>query len=63
MTPCLANLIDVVEGQKLGVEVAYGHIIKSYTITSNIKIAMQYANGCPISVTLSDVMYVPGLSC
>ena len=44
MTPCLADLQDVVGGQKLGVEVAEGHVIKCSS-TGNIVIAMQDDNG------------------
>jgi len=43
MTPCLADLEDVVEGKKLGVEVADGHMIKC-SITGNNKISMQDDN-------------------
>jgi transposase InsO family protein len=61
MTPRLEDLIDVVEGQKLGVEVADGHVIKC-SITGNIKISMQDDNGDWLNATLAEVMYVPGLS-
>jgi len=44
MTPRLADLQNTVEGQKLGVEVADGHIIKCLT-TGNIQISMQDDNG------------------
>jgi len=61
MTPCLANLIDTVEGRKLGVEVAVGHIIKC-SVTGNFRISMQDDTGKWFNATLSDVMYIPGLS-
>jgi hypothetical protein len=61
MTPRLADLADRGEGQKLGVEVADGHIIKC-TTTGNIHISMQDDNGNPFTAVLSEVMYVPGLS-
>lgn len=61
MTPCLANLQDVVGGQILGVEVVDGHVIKCSSM-SNIIIAMQDDNRVPFEATLQDVMYVPGLS-
>jgi transposase InsO family protein len=61
MTPRLADLVDAVEGQNLGVEVADGHIIKC-TMTGKIKIRMLDDNGEDLEVTLTDVMYVPGLS-
>jgi len=62
MTPRLADLVEVVEGQNLGVEVAKGHVIKC-TTTGKIKIRMLDDNGANLEVTLTDVMYVPGLSC
>jgi hypothetical protein len=61
MTPRLKDLVDVVEGQKLGVEVADGQVIKCST-TGNIKISMQDDNGNWLNATLAEVMYVPGLS-
>jgi len=61
MTPRLVDLTDVVEGQNLGVEVADGHVIKC-TTTGKIRIKMLDDNGDPLEVTLTDVMYVPGLS-
>jgi len=51
MTPRLADLADTVEGQKLGVEVADGHIIKC-TTTGNIRISMQDDNGNPFTAVL-----------
>jgi len=56
MTP-----LDVVEGQNLGVEVVDGHLIRC-SITGNIQIYMQDDTGIPFQATLSEVMYVPGLS-
>jgi hypothetical protein len=44
MTPRLADLVDVVEGQRLGVEVADGHIIRCST-TGSIRVNMQDDNG------------------
>ena len=61
MTPRLADLVEAVEGQNLGVEVADGHIIKCST-TGKIRIRMLDDNGDQLEVTLTDVMYVPGLS-
>jgi transposase InsO family protein len=61
MTPRLADLSDTVEGQNLGVEVADGHVIKC-TITGKIQVKMLDDNGERLDVTLTDVMYVPGLS-
>jgi hypothetical protein len=61
MTPRLANLEEVVEGRKLGVEVADGHIIKC-PATGKIRISMIDDNGNPIEAKLHDVMYVPGLN-
>jgi hypothetical protein len=61
MTPCLANLIDTVEGRQLGVEVAVGHIIKC-SVMGNFRISMQDDTGKWFNATLSDVMYIPGLS-
>jgi len=61
MTPCLANLVDMVEGQNLGVEVADGHLIQC-SIMGNIPICMQDDHGIPFQATFSEVMYVPGLS-
>ena len=61
MTPRLADLIDMVEGQRLGVEVANGHVIKC-SITGKIQINMQDDNRDHLNAILSDVMYVPGLS-
>jgi hypothetical protein len=61
MTPHLADSVDVVEGQNLGVEVVDGHLIRC-SITGNIQIYMQDDTGIPFQATLSEVMYVPGLS-
>jgi hypothetical protein len=61
MTPRLSDLEDVVEGKKLGVEVADGHIIKCPAI-GKIKIQMLDDKGNQIEAKLHDVMYVPGLS-
>jgi hypothetical protein len=61
MTPHLANLVEAVEGQNLGVEVADGHVIKC-TTTGKIKIRMLDDNGTNLEGTLTDVMYIPGLS-
>ncbi len=61
MTPRLANLQDMVEGQQLGVEVADGQIIRCST-TGNIQINMHDDNGNTLNATLSDVMYLPGLN-
>jgi translation initiation factor IF-1 len=61
MTPHLADLTDTVEGQNLGVEVADGHVIKC-TITGKFQVRMLDDNGDRLDVTLTDVMYVPGLS-
>jgi len=61
MTAWLANLVEVVEGQNLGVEVADSHVIKC-TTTGKIKIRMLDDNGANLEVTLTEVMYVPGLS-
>ncbi len=51
----------MVEGQNLGVEVADGHIIMC-SKTGIIKIQMLDNNEKWLEATLSDVMYVPGLS-
>jgi hypothetical protein len=61
MTPCLADLEDVVEGRKLGVEVADGHIIKC-PAAGKIRISMIDDDGNPIEAKLQDVMYIPGLN-
>jgi hypothetical protein len=61
MTPRLADLQDMVGGQKLGIKVADGHVIKCSS-TGTIYIAMQDDNGIPFQATLQDVMYVSGLS-
>jgi transposase InsO family protein len=61
MTPRLADLTDTVEGQNLGVEVANGHEIKCAT-TGKIQVRMLDDNGDRLEVTLTDIMYVPGLS-
>jgi hypothetical protein len=61
MTPCRADLFDVVEGQNLGVEVADGHIINC-SITGKIRLTMTDDNGNALNAVLHDVMYVPGLS-
>ncbi len=49
MTPRFADLEDVVEGRKLGVEVADGHIIKC-PATGKIKIEMIDDDGNPIEL-------------
>jgi hypothetical protein len=61
MTLQLADLVDAVEGQNLGMEVADRHVIKC-TTTGKIKVKMLDDNGDQLEVTLADVMYVPGLS-
>jgi hypothetical protein len=61
MTPCRADLFDVVEGQNLSVEVADGHVIQC-SVTGNIRLSMTDDNGDPLNAVLHDVMYVPGLS-
>jgi len=61
MTPRLADLVDAVKGQNLGIEVADGHIIKC-TTTGKIKLRMLDDNGEQLEVMLTDVMYVPRLS-
>ena len=61
MTPCLADLFDMVEGQNLGVEVADGHIIKC-TITGKINVDMLDDEGNRVKTVLENVMYVPGLT-
>jgi len=61
MTPRLADLVDAVEGQNLGIEVADGHVIKC-TTTGKIKVKMLDDNGDQLDIVLTDVMYVPGLS-
>ena len=61
MTPCRADLFDVVEGQNLGVEVADGHIIKC-TITGKINVDMSDDEGGRVQAVLENVMYVPGLT-
>ncbi len=61
MTPHLADLVDAVKGQNLGVEVADSHVIKC-TTTGKIKVRMLDDNGEQLDVTLMDIMYVPGLS-
>jgi hypothetical protein len=61
MTPRSADLINVVEGKNLGVEVAVGHIIKCST-TGDVLIKMLDDNGDEFTATLKDVMYIPGLS-
>jgi translation initiation factor IF-1 len=61
MTPRLADLMDAVEGQNLGVEVADGHVIKCST-TGKIRIRMLDDNRGKLEATLTEVMYVPGLS-
>ncbi len=60
MTPHLANLVEAVEGQNLGVEVSDGHVIKC-TTTGKIKIRMLDDNRTNLEVTLTDIRYVPGL--
>jgi hypothetical protein len=61
MTPHLSDLIDMVEGQNLGVEAADGHVIRC-SVTGRIWISMLDDNGQKLSAFLTDVMYVPGLS-
>jgi len=61
MTPRRENLYNAVEGQKLGVEVANGHVIRC-TTTGKVRISMTDDNGKPLSVELHGCMYVPGLS-
>ncbi len=61
MTPRLADLMDAVEGQNLGVEEADGHVIKCST-TGKIRIGMLDDNRGKLEATLTEVMYVPGLS-
>jgi hypothetical protein len=61
MTPRLAGLVDTVEGQNRGVEVADGHLIRC-SITGYIPICMQDDHGIPFLATFSEVMCVPGLS-
>ena len=61
MTPHLADLIDTAEGQDLGVKVADGHVIKC-TTTGKIQVRMLNDRGERLDVTLTDVMYIPGLS-
>jgi len=61
MTPHLADLVDAVKGQNLGVEVADGHVIKC-TTTRKIKVRMLDNIGEQLTVLLMDVMYVLGLS-
>jgi len=61
MTPRQANLYDAVEGQKLGVEVADGHIIQCST-TGKVKIVMTDDNGRTLTAELHGCMYIPGLS-
>jgi len=61
MTPRLADLEDVVEGRKLGVEVVDGHIIKC-PATGKIRISMIDDDRNPIEAKLHDVMYIPGLN-
>ncbi len=54
-------VLQRVEGQRLGVEVADGHTIK-YTTTGDVMLSMQDDNGDKFSAILKDVMYIPGLS-
>jgi hypothetical protein len=61
MTPCQADLFDVVEGQNLGVEVVDGHIIKC-SVTGKIQLQMIDDSDHVLEAILHDVMYVPGLS-
>jgi hypothetical protein len=61
MTPYREDLYDAVEGQNLGVEVADGHIIHSFT-TGKVKISMLDDHGFPLAAELHGCMYVPGLS-
>jgi translation initiation factor IF-1 len=61
MTPRLADLEEAVKGQNLSVEVADGHVIKCST-TGKIRNSMLDDNGNQLEVTLTDVLYVPGLS-
>ena len=44
MSPHLADMYDMEEGQKLGVEVADGHIIR-VTKTESVNIEMSDSNG------------------
>jgi len=61
MTPRRQDLYDAVEGQKLGVEVADGHIIQC-TATGIVKISKVDDNNIPLLAELQGCMYVPGLS-
>jgi hypothetical protein len=61
MTPHLADLVDAVEGQNLGVEVADSHVIKC-TTKGKTKVRMLDDNGDQLELMLMDVMYIPGLS-
>ncbi len=61
MTSQWDDLYDAVEGQKLRVEVADGHIIHCST-TSKVHISMTEDNGNPLEAKLHGCMYVPGLS-
>jgi hypothetical protein len=61
MTPRRDDLFDAVEGQKLGVEVADGHII-CCTTTGKVRISMTDDNGNPPEAKLHGCMYVLGLS-
>ncbi len=61
MTPCLADLEIMVQGKKLGVEVADGHIIKCPAV-GKILIQMLDDKGTQLEAKLHEVIYVPGLS-
>jgi len=61
MTPRQEDLYDAVEGQRLGVEVADGHVICCST-TGKVKISMFDDHGDPLVAKLHGCMYVPGLS-
>lgn len=54
MTPCLQDLIKVVEGQCLGIKAPGGHIIKCST-TCGVLIKMQDDNREEFSATLKDI--------
>jgi hypothetical protein len=61
MTPCPADLKDVLEGKKIAVIVADGHIIKCPAM-GKIRIQMLVDKGNQLEAPLYDVLYVPGLS-
>jgi len=62
MTPCLADLQDVVGGQKLGVEVADGHVIKCSLLATLLLPCRMIMGYVHFEATLQDAMYVLGLS-